>query len=774
MSDRPPERRGGFGWVAGLLLGARLALTGGREAWTRNALTAVGVGIGVVLLLAAASVPRLIDAREDRASARDYKYLDTSDRPADNTLLTFNQVTDFGDESIAGQLVKAEGPEAPVPPGLDRLPEAGEMYASPALAHLLESPEGELLQPRFPYRLVGEVGDQALTGPAELTYYAGVDELSIAAGANRIDHFGTRANPEELGPVLTLLLTIALVVLLLPVGIFVATAARFGSDRRDRRLAALRLVGADARTTARIAAGESFVGAVAGLGVGVLGFLLLRLVIDGVVLFEISVFGFDLAPTPVLALLIAIGVPAAAVGASMIGMRSVVVEPLGVVRKSGLRRRRLGWRLVLPVISLILLFPLIGSLGSPGGIDTFQVTTGVGLLLISVATLLPWIVEAVVGRLGSRGSVPMLLAVRRLQLEGGSSARSVSCVAVAVAGAIALQAVFSGAEKDQQVVETGDVGKPAIIINADASTSAGEMKLALADAAGATSVSIAVRADVGSESGSAVGGLWVASCDTIERMSAEHGCHNGDTFLSTFRAKGVGERLAGIRGETAQVGRGESAQDWVVPEGSRELLIHSNLVFEGVLATPGAALDLDLDRVADSVSAEVVLDPAAEDAADNVRNAAASLGPLVSTFNSGGLVVQTDPKFAQVRRMILAGVVATLALIGASLLVTGLEQLRERRRAIAALIAFGATRGSLARSVMWQAAVPVMLGIGLAIGVGLLLGSILLKIAELPVSFDWLAVLGFSAAGVLTIVLVTFLTLPLLSTLSRPSQLRME
>lgn len=64
--------------------------------------------------------------------------------------------------------------------------------------------------------------------------------------------------------------------LLAPVAIFIATAVRFGGDRRDRRLAALRLVGADIRTTRRIAAGEALFGSVLGLLTGAVLFLVGR------------------------------------------------------------------------------------------------------------------------------------------------------------------------------------------------------------------------------------------------------------------------------------------------------------------------------------------------------------------------------------------------------------------------------------------------------------------------------------------------------------------
>lgn len=72
----------------------------------------------------------------------------------------------------------------------------------------------------------------------------------------RLDRFGTPpefTSKEENDPVIMLLVLVVFVVLLTPVAVFIATAVRFGGERRDRRLAALRLVGSDAAATRRIA-----------------------------------------------------------------------------------------------------------------------------------------------------------------------------------------------------------------------------------------------------------------------------------------------------------------------------------------------------------------------------------------------------------------------------------------------------------------------------------------------------------------------------------------
>lgn len=50
-------------WATDLAMGARFAVTGGREGWVRMTLTAVGVGLGVALLLLCTALPNVFAAR---------------------------------------------------------------------------------------------------------------------------------------------------------------------------------------------------------------------------------------------------------------------------------------------------------------------------------------------------------------------------------------------------------------------------------------------------------------------------------------------------------------------------------------------------------------------------------------------------------------------------------------------------------------------------------------------------------------------------------------
>ena len=203
-----------------------------------------------------------------------------------------------------------------------------------------------MLAPRLQGRIVGTIAADGLLGPHELGFYAGADDLVEGGPVGRVARFGTTGDAAQLDPALVLLVVIALVALLIPVGVIVGAAVRTGGEDRDRRLAALRLIGADQQMARRIAAGEAIVAAACGVLVGTLLFLAARGFADRLVFQGFSVYPGDVRPTPLLGLLVVLGVPTAAVIVSLAALRRVSAEPLGVVRHQGASRpRRLWWRL---------------------------------------------------------------------------------------------------------------------------------------------------------------------------------------------------------------------------------------------------------------------------------------------------------------------------------------------------------------------------------------------------------------------------------------------
>jgi hypothetical protein len=778
-------------WVRDLALGARLALAGGREGWLRTALTAVGVGLGVVLLLGCAAVPTVLGAHGDRVAARDDN-LFTAPEPArgDATLLVADLDTTYRDRTIRGQLLQPEGRRAPVPPGLSALPAPEQLVVSPALARLLDSPDGALLRPRLNFPVVATIGEAGLLGPNEYAFYLGSDQLEATwngATSRRIDHFGNPRQTVPLSRMLVLLVLIIFVVLLLPVVVFIATAVRFGGEQRDRRLAALRLVGADGAMTRRVAAGEVLLSSVLGVALGIVGFLIARQLIASVTLDDQSVYPADVRPTLALGVLVVLAVPATAVGVTLLALRRIVIEPLGVVRRAAGTRRRLWWRLALPVVGLALLYPLSGGADlREGTVKQLQVTTGVVLLLLGVAALLPWLIEAAVDRLGA-GGVPWQLAVRRLQLGSGTSARAVVGVAVAAAGAIALQMLFGAAARTYTTATGQDPDRVQVAVTLVGTDSTQEATLlhrlvatpGVRSGYGLMEFTMFDPKQLKPHSQGTEQGTWgmtVADCASLRQVLVIDDCSDGDVFQTTI-GNGMPDPTDARPGQRVTIGdpsdanRPDTAQ-WTVPPArpARARVDGSGLTVSGLMVTPGAIAASYLERP--SITVDLRADLASPDTIERIRDTAAGVDLL-----AGVMPLQAtteDHNFAVIRRGLSIGALATLLLVGASLLVGTLEQLRDRRRLLAVLVAFGTRRATLVWSVLWQTAIPVLFAMALAVLAGTGLGAILLGMVHAPIRVNWPGIGTIVGAAVLVVLLVTGLSMPVLWRLMRPDGLHTE
>ncbi|MFJ6747030.1 ABC transporter permease [Streptomyces sp. NPDC091266] len=777
-------------WFRDLAMGLRFAAGGGREGWARTLLTALGVGLGVVLLFGAASVPHIMEGRAQRGEARAVVVGERPVTPSDQTLLHAHVETSFRGDTIDGNLLRPDGPKAPAPPGVAALPHPGEMVVSPALKELLASPEGELLRERLPYKAVGTIGQPGLIGPGELSYYANSATLPGADGAHHIAGFGATSEPEPMSPLLVVLIVVACVVLLMPVALFIATAVRFGGERRDRRLAALRLVGADVRMTRRMAAGEALFGSLLGLVLGALLFLAARQLMGSVTLWDVNAFPSDITPAPALAVLVAVAVPLSAVLVTLFALRGVTIEPLGVVRHTAGRRRRLWWRLPLPLAGLALLL-LNGRVDTANAVvDPYAIAGGAVLVLFGVTLLLPWLVEAVVGRLRG-GPVPWQLAIRRLQLSSGTAARAVSGITVAVAGAIALQLFFAAIQSDFMKVTGQDSRRAQMDISLPTRDIATIRKM-IGDfraTQGVDGVIAAIHASATRAQPAHKGEdftpsteVTVGDCATLGELAHTGSCKNGDAFIVrdssgtveddyVFETARPGAKV--LFNADMDTGKPDgAARWWTVPKSARTVDSRKDPAGQtnfGIFATPGALDTAQLDDP--TARAMVKVDARLPDGQEYVRNTAARIDPLMNVMALQNY--SRDKQFASVRTGLLVASTATLALIAASMLVSTLEQLRERRRLLSVLVAFGTRRGTLGWSVLWQTAVPVVLGLALAVAGGLGLGMALLNMAG-KASVDWSVVWPLPAAGAGLVLVITLLSLPPLWRMMRPDGLRSE
>lgn len=751
--------------LAELSLGVRLAFAGGRRGWIRTALAAVGVGIGAAALLFGASVPVMLDAKQARTQARADIPAAGAVIPAGRTVVVAAVESQWGRNAVRGRLIWPDVPDAPLPPGVRAFPGDHQMYASPALRAALAGPDGDDLRRQMPYQVVGTIAPSGLTGPHEFAYYAGYPRIQerVGDGSWRVDRFGYPPIEQATDPSTYVLVVALLATLLLPVAVFIGAALRFGAESRDRRLAAIRLIGADSRAVLRIALGESLVPAGLGLALGTALYLLVRGRAADLGLFDVSVYPADIHPRPLPAAL-AVGAVLVLSGAmALLGFRGVAVEPLGVFRRSVAWRGRLWWRLLPLAGSLALLYPVLRD---GHDIDEDRTGAGVVLLVVALVPLLPYLVPLAAAVLPG-GPASWQLASRQLRRNPAGSTRAVTGIVVAVVGAIALQSFFAAAAANRATPD--DPADPAFILQAAGRRTPDQMRARSAmfeQVDGVRAGTVARYTLYGDEPGASVGYLVVGDCTALRQVAALDRCADGATFV-------VGD-----------VGRSVTLQDGdleptpgvtvTVPRGARPArLIGSEAENAGrtVLMTP-AAVPASLNDVEPwFVETRIFGWAAPGTAAGRLRGVAAEIDPL-AMFTA---IAPEADKYAPLRTALDLATAVILLMMGTGLLLDVAARLYERRRLLGVLTAVGARRSTVVWSVLLQAIVPVLAGLPLATAVGVGLGVLLMRMSRVPVELDAAAILTpVVAAAALVLVTTVAVLLPAVGRITRTEELRYE
>jgi hypothetical protein len=415
-----------------LRLGLRLTLRSGREAFVRLAVTTAAVAVGVALLLGV-----LAEFHAFQAQSSQPCWACTSGDPVPSALpgsgeLWNNSVDFYRGQTLTRLDVAALGADAPVLPGISRLPAAGQYYASPALAALLRTVPADELGDRFPGTMIGTIGQAGLTGPGELAVYIGYSPTALKAlgGTTWVTSISTAPAAEVFTPFFRYAFGIGVLAVIFPMLVLISTATRLAASRREERFAALRLVGGTPADIRMIAAVEAAVSAFFGAVLGVVIWLLAQPLVAGGALIGTQYFSSTVTPAAWEYAAIVLGVPAIALVAALISLRRVQVSPLGVSRRATPKRPTL-WRLIVLALGVgLYLFGLSVTSHQSIGAATYP-----GLLLTMVGLVIagPWFTWASARLFGSlsRGAAP-LLASRRLADNPKAAFRSVTGLVLAV------------------------------------------------------------------------------------------------------------------------------------------------------------------------------------------------------------------------------------------------------------------------------------------------------------------------------------------------------
>ncbi|MFI9328569.1 FtsX-like permease family protein [Kitasatospora sp. NPDC052868] len=421
----------------------RLAVSGGREAVARLVVIAAAVAIGVGLLLSTLASINAVGKANERVLWTNTGAASRTETAPVDPLWWWDHGDYYDGKEIFRVDVAATGPTAPVPPGLTGLPAPGEYYASPALAELLRTTPSVELGDRFPGRMAGVLGDEALPSPDSLYVIEGRTpaEIEHISGASKVTTIATALPPScdndcpglgTRGDAMTLILSVVAGALIFPVVIFIGTATRLSTATREQRYAAMRLVGATPRQVSAISAVESTVAAAAGAVVGFGLFLLMRPLVATIPFTGDRFFAEDLTLTPLQAAATALGVPVAAAVAARLALRRVAISPLGVTRRVTPKPPGL-WRLAPLLAGLAELAFFVNRRPDSTDGQTAAYLTGFLTVMLGLVVAGPWLTMAAARGVARRTSRPAtLIAVRRLADDPKAGFRSVAGLVLAL------------------------------------------------------------------------------------------------------------------------------------------------------------------------------------------------------------------------------------------------------------------------------------------------------------------------------------------------------
>ena len=422
----------------------RLTRAGGRTGLLATGLAVAAAAVSTTLLLLCVAMNLGFQHRADRT---DWRNPVESSRPV--AVEAVGTTFTGGAPVTVVDVARLPGRAAPAPPGLGRFPGPGELWVSPALSALLDRlPADRHPVPGTP---TGTLGRAALAHPGELVAVIGHrpgDPVVTAERApdprragdivspTRVASFTGAPLTDGTGRMYESLARVATVLVIVPLLVLAASAARLSVSRRDQRLAALRLIGATPGRVAAMTAAEALLTGAAGALLGAVGYAVLLPPVASLPLAGGAWYPADLwiGALPLAAVMA--GVVALVVVSALAGLRQVVVGPLGVARRS----RSRGASVVRAVV-FVAVVAGYGWISKEYGSDDSLALYAFAAVFLALAVIGPWVVRLlgrIVTALAKRPAT--LLAGRRLLDDPKAAWRIVSGLTLAgfVAGFFAL------------------------------------------------------------------------------------------------------------------------------------------------------------------------------------------------------------------------------------------------------------------------------------------------------------------------------------------------
>ncbi|MFF4654640.1 FtsX-like permease family protein [Streptomyces sp. NPDC001381] len=762
-----------------LQLGLRLLLGGGRGNRVRFLLMTLGAAIGVCCLAMVLAIPGILAAQDARKAAREPDCI--TERPGtcgsgSRSALELTRTDPFGARPMTRIFLAAGTTPVDPPPGLSEFPSAGEVFVSPRLHEELQETPG--LSQLFPGKEVGRIAPEGLAHPDELYAYIGVGRAELAEH-QRITHFGMSytSSPTVEGSALDIVRFTLAGVVLLPLAVFLTVCAQLSAASRNRRLAALRLLGMSQKGVQRVNAAETVAAALLGAVMGLAGYWLVNQVVARIGLPGFSWYPSDGSLSLSTVAVCVVGCPLLAWFAGRVGGRRAAAKPLEV-RRSAVTKAPAKWGMLplVPGLGVVTGYCVAGATGhAPRDTELSSILMPIAVVLVGAGLVLtlPLLSGALARRVAeSARSLSLGLAMRRHEVEPSGAFRVATGLVLLVFGASLVQGVLI--ELDQVTRNTSSTQ----MYELDLDAMAYEQERAFEKVPGVQGHAVEAASWADPD-------VWpsprlhvvVATCDGVRAMVPDVGpCVEGQSavLVNSANANLDEEVQPGAAFSFHLQNEKGERRDFTlkVPRETVRFRDNSGLsAFDsGQVLVPPSALPEGFRLE------EATLTLSSHSVPDVVRNVLDGIGGVDPTIEvrTPGINVSALEQVAIVRTLLAVGMVLGMIIGVAAYLVAATDRAVERRPQVTALALLGARPRTLRTVQAVQVVVPLAIGLALAVVLGKMAESSYLVTGGGDIFWDGDGVPLLLACALGAVVVATLGSLPLIGRRIDPELIRRD